>query len=495
LTTSDVIVKYLILHAKNLESKEKLKQTSIVNKLLNKDSTGMTTMKTGNQDILDIQNLTYLPSDRINSFTTGYENNNYLILSIVNNRFDVFKFLIQDKQIDITFKNSNGWDAIHFIIKHKRFKYLAFLFNINQSDIEDGKELEIVQSIYDSLYNERVYSAGELYNEKGAINSLGQAFMSLDVLTNNLVNPLYLAIESTKSPEINFLLFKSILLLLKTRTDVLPNSGLSALDFILNRKYDKHGYTLLIKSIEKKNYQLLEYLTCGIKLDAMVEQSPVDLYATDKGLQNALHHALKVKSDKFIRYLVRLDADKNTLRSMKDSAEKAAQDYDTGKQFKHAFLHIWDAARLNDPELLEIMLKDYDINEQTIVLKNTPLHIAAANLADKACLYLMNKNCKTDSKNHKGLTPLDVAIYTSNKPFIRKFKAILAQEITDFSGLQNYKLNVTLNTTQLSATALARKADDVINRVREVFKERKIKAKVLFEAIDENKNGILFITS
>jgi ankyrin repeat protein len=444
---------------------------------------------------LDLQNLTYLPFDKINGFTTGYENNNYLILSIVKDRYDVFKFLIQEKNIDITFKNSNGWNALHFIIKHRRFKYLAYMFSISDSilEIEDSKESEIVQRICDVLYNEKVYSSGELYNEKGVINPLGQAFMSLDILTNNLINPLYMTIDSTKSAEVNFMLFKSLLVLLKTRVDILPGS--SWVEFILNRKYDKCNYTLLIKSIEKKNYQLLEYLTKTIKLDSMIEQNPVDLYATDKNIQNVLHHALKIKSDRFIRYLIRLDADKNTLRAMKDSSEKVPQDYDIGKQYKNCFFHIWDAARLNDPELLEIMLKDYDINEQTSLLKNNPLHMAAANLSDKACLYLINKNCKTDIKNNKSLTAHDIAIYTTNKPFIKKFKAIINKEITDFAGLQTYKLNTTLNTTQLSSTAISKKADEVINKVREAFKERKIKPKVLFEALDENKNGIFKLIS
>jgi ankyrin repeat protein len=351
--------------------------------------------------------------------------------------------------------------------------------------------LENVQQIYEKLYNERVFNSSELYNDKGDMNFLGQAFTCLDVLTNNLINPLYLAIESTKSPELNFLLFKSLLVLLKTREEILPtNLNLSSLDFILGRKYDKNGHTLLAKAIEKKNFYLMEYLTSSIKLDVRVEQNAVNLYATDKNLQNALHHALNTKIDRFIRYLIRLDSDKNILRGMKDSSEKIAQDYDTGKHFKTCFLHVWDAARLNDTELLEIMLNDYDINEQTLTLKNTPLHIAAANLADKACLYLILKNCKTDIKNKKGLTALDIAIYTSNKAFIKKFKAIINKEITDFSALQNCKpLNTTLNTSNLSTTAKSKKAEEIITKIREAFKLRKINAKVLFDAVDENKNG------
>jgi ankyrin repeat protein len=77
--------------------------------------------RTQTENLLDIQNLKYLPNDKINSFTTGYENNNYLILSVINNRFDVFEFLLKEKAINVTFKNSNGWNVIHFIVKYRRF--------------------------------------------------------------------------------------------------------------------------------------------------------------------------------------------------------------------------------------------------------------------------------------------------------------------------------------------------------------------------------------
>ena len=70
--------------------------------------------------ILDIEDLKYYSDERILKFTNGYENNNYIILSIIHDKFEVFKYLFKERNLDLKFKNSNGWNIIHFIIFHKR---------------------------------------------------------------------------------------------------------------------------------------------------------------------------------------------------------------------------------------------------------------------------------------------------------------------------------------------------------------------------------------
>jgi hypothetical protein len=61
-----------------------------------------------------------MSEEKINGFRTGYEANNYLILSIQSDNFESFKYLLTEKNSSLLIKNSNGWNSIHFIIKLKR---------------------------------------------------------------------------------------------------------------------------------------------------------------------------------------------------------------------------------------------------------------------------------------------------------------------------------------------------------------------------------------
>ncbi len=361
-------------------------------------------------------------------------------------------------------------------------------------------------------------------NENGNLNNLGQALSILDDLTNNNLHILYMAINlKFSSQKYNLYLFKILLILFVVRKQYLIHTNeiknFSPLEIVLNRKYDKNGATLLLNSVEKNNKYLVNFLSEDIKNDSILKNYlilcnfnencinqeknkisknnskehsrisnitgidsrkenitiNVNIYETNKFNENVLHYSVKTKNACFIDYFIKLDSDKNLLRTFKDNNEKTAQDCDTSKMFTKHFTHIWDAAKLNDLNLFEKILenKSYCIDEQTPTFRNTPLHIAASNLSDKIVLYLMRKNCKTDLKNYKNHTPYDYAIYTSNKKFIKKFKMILNKEITEFIDLENFNsnqlnksnfINMTINNSFFGSTKVSSKK---INDIKE----------------------------
>lgn len=71
--------------------------------------------------ILNLDDLKYFSDEKIIKYSNGYENNNYLMLAVIHDRFEVFKYLFRERNLDLKFKNSNGWTVLHFILHHKRF--------------------------------------------------------------------------------------------------------------------------------------------------------------------------------------------------------------------------------------------------------------------------------------------------------------------------------------------------------------------------------------
>jgi hypothetical protein len=47
---------------------------------------------------LDIDKIKYFSPEKINSFFVGVESNSYLILSVIQEKFELFKFLITEKK-------------------------------------------------------------------------------------------------------------------------------------------------------------------------------------------------------------------------------------------------------------------------------------------------------------------------------------------------------------------------------------------------------------
>lgn len=446
------------------------------------------------------------------------------------------------------------------------------MFNIiPEQEIQEKKITceKLIEKIYDEgisknflCFNTDIRNM--IFKENGNLSNLGQSLSIMDNLTNNNIHILYMSISlNFSSQKYNFLLFKILIILFILRQQYLINSNegksLSNLEIILNRKYDKNSQTLLLKSVERKNKALTKYLAQDFKKDNalklylsvnplhdlfgnnknnndskdeinnekkakipnnMIKEKPenyasniislnINIYETNKMQENVLHYALKSKDAFFIDYFIKLDADKNILKNMKDNCDKTAQDYDIAKEFNTNFIHIWEAAKSNDLLLFEKIVKTgyYTIDEQSPIFKNTPLHIASSNLSDRIVLYLIKNNCNLNLKNSRNLSALDCAIYTSNKLFIKKFKLILNQEITEFVELENFNLNY-LNKTNMTNNSFInsnslmilnnikisnKKIKEIKNNIKKGLELKKINLKDVFYKVDENKNGITYI--
>ena len=484
LTTLEVIQQYLLTTEKNIKSKQKPNTNINDNKSF---VSGMSSRYNNQNDnvVLDIEKLKFLSIEQINSFITGIENNTYLILSVLHKNFEVFKYLINTKKAKVDYVNANGCTVLHLIIQNKLYNFLSFLFKIDE-------EYTTLPKLKDDFIA-KIYEPKDITEPNGTLTYTGQAFSILDIQKNNGHNILFMVIDLLNSIEmfqIVFDLYKKQLYLL--------NQNTCPLNIILNRQYGKNKQTLLIKIVEKNNLELIKYIIEHIHK----KEYKFDIYQGDIHNKNILHYAVLNKSKEMIQYLIALDSDKNELRTHKDSKDKTPIDYDVVKSFTYEFTHIWDACVKNDIDTMDKLLNElkyYTINQQTPIYKNTPLHIAAKNKSDKACLLLMKLNCKKEIKNNKKETPFESVINDPRQPkgFIRKLEKILNGDISEFTELDN---NISMNShsvingnTSKIEEGIMKNKDlrRIVERIKNEFKKRKLNVRKLFEKLDKNKNGTL----
>ena len=363
-----------------------------------------------------------------------------------------------------------------------------------------------------TLAKNKHYNPADLNNDKSNLNYLGQSFLAIDQCTNNNINSLFIAIDVNSDH-----IFKTLIYLLKQREQLrelntnIIKMNVSKLDFIVNRKYDKYQQTLILKATKKENLDLLKAMVGDVGLSNMksIDENMdsktnlsnsnkenefnvyINLNEVDKEKQNALHYAINAKNENLINFLVKRDADKNILRTSKDAKNKTPEDYDTSNHYKNNLVHIWDAAKNNDLVLLEKLLNKgfYTINEQTFLFKNTPLHIAAANSADKVTLYLVKNGCDTNIINNRNLKAVDIGAKNADKIFRKKFAAIINKEITEFYDLEMF-LNKNNITSISNIAKYSKKVEEIKEKINESLKNKKLDYKQIFDKIDENGDGI-----
>ena len=481
ITTSEVIQQYLLKNEKNVQSKNgglmSLNATTNMNKSM------MSKVSLSSMKALDMDKIKFYSTEQINSFSTGYENNSYLILSVLQNNYDAFKYLLTQKGAKVDFVNSNGFTVLYFILQNRYYSYFALLFGLVDEEVDSDKTL--LEQI-----SQKSYTKQDIYKPNGELTYTGEALKILDTQTNTNLNLLTLSIDTLNSLDI----LKAIMVLYTHQHTFFPSS--SPIDIIMNRKYGKNQQPILVKAVEHKNIEIVKYLLN----EAHKNYCTFDIYQGDIKNMNMLHYAILNKDKAMIQFLICYDAEKNVMRKAKDAKGKIPSDYDNGKIFTNEYHHIWDACSQNDIDLLDKVvteLKYYDINDTLPICKYTPLHVAAMHCADKVCLYLVKKGCDVNKKNKKKLTALEMVKNDPTKPksFIRKFEKILKKEIKEYVDLDRTLNNTTMNKTNSSKLEIAamknKRLKNIIETVKKEFENRKINVKKLFTKLDKNKNGTL----
>ena len=154
ITNNKIIQQFLLHQEKNMASKESLNginKTNInnnFNKSINQNFYNSSISSMLNvPNTIDIENIRYYTTEKINSFFVGVQKNNYLIISVIQEDLELFKFLLIEKSTKAEYINENGWSVLNFIILKKLWKFFAFLFHLNE-ECDTTEKIYILKSKY-----------------------------------------------------------------------------------------------------------------------------------------------------------------------------------------------------------------------------------------------------------------------------------------------------------------------------------------------------------
>ena len=509
MTSDKQIQQFLLKQEENMASKESkdksIKNKKIENKDFNKkgkqNNLNKSSMSKFNisQNVIDIDNIKYYTSEKINSLFVGVERNNYLILSVIQQNFELFKFLLKEKKAKADYINENGYSVLNFIIQKRLWNYFSFLFNL------PGKEqIDTTEKIYNSLKKMEKYNKNSIKNNKNELTYTGAALSIINNMSKMHNNILSLSID-----ELNDIhLLKSILILyenyinyfiINQEKDLLNNKEkyqqeqdkieFNFVNELFNMEFGRNKETLLIKSIKQNNLEMFKYLLNDICFNN--RKVKLNIHKVDANGQNVLHYAVKLEQKETILYLVKYDADFNILKTKQDIKGNTPKDLDKTKSFEKELYTIWDAAKDNNIDMMNLLLKDlyyYSKNEQTKFRGNTPLHLAVKNRADKAVLFLILNEADKDIKNKEGLNALEYLNKEKNVDplWIKTVQKIYDGKIVNYIQLESCNFDkIVKNEDDMK---FSEKVDIVNGNIENIYNKKK---KINSDEIDKLSHGIL----
>jgi len=148
----------------------------------------------------------------------------------------------------------------------------------------------------------------------------------------------------------------------------------------------------------------------NIECLALLLNNKADLYCEDFRKWNILHYAAFDGHHRAVRFIAKFDADFDILCTSRNSQNKLAIEIVRDPNVKPYFMSLWHSAKLGDLDVTRQLLNDGEnINEQTVFLNNTPLHLAVLNCHYLLVRLLLENKAATDIRNRDGLSPADYA--------------------------------------------------------------------------------------
>jgi ankyrin repeat protein len=390
-----------------------------------------------------------------------------------------------NKKAKISEINSQGWNSLMFAVQNNCFDLVKIMLEGSEHESEPWKF--------------------------GIKAWVGDAWVALEAITKEGWTIVHIAAVHSSPDLLDYILhvFQSRQLV-KTDPDcpeVFQKLSIKPVSSIIDHPCRKQ-FTPFLLAVKHNRLDTLKVLV----------RWNCDIYFRNGKLQNALHLAASRGFAEVVDFLVRLDADKNLLRTQLDIQKRKPKDLDVFNKLEKNFLHCWDFCRLGDCERLKDCIAGgkAEVNDQTIVKKASLLHVAVENKQVQVIKVLLELGANIGVRNCLGKTPLESAFSGLDGEFITSVSTLFAKasvskeskKRSSFAGpgkddAQNSQISGNLGKAaslpKISKKNDLKNVEKLENRESQQFWEmiskklvdKKVSIAFLFDMMDQGRKGAL----
>lgn len=166
-----------------------------------------------------------------------------------------------------------------------------------------------------------------------------------------------------------------------------------------------------------------------------------DLYCEDFRKWNILHYAAFQGHSKAVRFISKYDADYNILQTVRNSQNKLSIEITRDPSVKPYFMTLWHTAKYGDLDMTSQLLNEgEDINQKSVFMENTPLHVAVFNNHYLLVRLLLRNKANSNEVNKDGITPGEYASMI-NAAIIKISKELDMNQTIDLKDFVRNPLN------------------------------------------------------
>ena len=309
---------------------------------------------------------------RLSQYVYGLYNDNALTYLMRIDDRPNFQYVLQ-RGIKPSCTDASGMTVVHYAIMLEKIHFLSFLLECEwdhrnpQLPGPSDFLLKPQRTMRTSMTN---LTSSRLARTRGNNSTLSSAHGGTNGWMSNAASCLEKCTIQEGHTALHLAVVGGNIEIFEYLMNFLKNSGELSTHLL---RSDAENMTALLLAARSNHMEIFKQL---------ILEHEAECYVNDIRLNNVLHYAVINENEEMVNFIVRADAEKNWLKNERNIRGHTPEMISTRALPRELFSHVWEFAAAKSSSALQ-KLQDlidsgtFDVNEQTLIGRNTPLHFAA----------------------------------------------------------------------------------------------------------------------